>query len=115
EDGRHGIPVPPAGVVTHPGIVVIPVVGFDAGNYRLGYGGGYFDRSLAVAESRPLSIGVGFELARLPTIFPRPHDVPMDLIVTEAGVQRRASGVSYVRRRGTTALDIPMPAAYLTI
>ena len=65
------------------------MVGFDAANYRLGYGGGYFDRTLAALSPRPIAIGLGFELSRLATIFPQPHDIPLDLIVTEAGPQRR--------------------------
>ena len=61
-------------------------MGFDSKGYRLGYGGGYFDRTLAVMQPQPLKIGVAFELSRIPTIRPQPHDVPMDLIVTEAGI-----------------------------
>ena len=61
-------------------------MGFDEAGYRLGYGSGYYDRTVAVMPAKPLMIGVGFELSRLPTIHPHPHDVPMDYIVTEAGV-----------------------------
>lgn len=66
--------------------LLVPLVGFDADGFRLGYGGGYYDRTLAVLEPKPLTIGIGFELGRLETIHPQPHDVPMDAIVTEAGV-----------------------------
>src|SRR5579875_2434773 len=70
--------------------VALPaLVGFDEAGYRLGYGGGYFDRTLAALVPKPLAIGVGFELARLPTIHPQPFDVPMDFIVTEAALRRR--------------------------
>jgi 5-formyltetrahydrofolate cyclo-ligase len=72
--------------------VLAPVVGFDRECYRLGYGGGYFDRTLAALAPRPLAIGVGFELARLETIHPQDFDIPMDLVVTEAGIGRRADG-----------------------
>ena len=54
--------------------------------YRLGYGGGYFDRTLAQPDRPALAIGVGLAQARLATIFPQPHDIPMDLIVTEQGL-----------------------------
>ena len=54
--------------------------------YRLGYGGGYYDRTLAAMSPKPLTIGVGCELGRLATIHPQAHDIPMDAIVTEAGV-----------------------------
>ncbi|HMD66888.1 MAG TPA: 5-formyltetrahydrofolate cyclo-ligase, partial [Stellaceae bacterium] len=62
---------------------------FDQECYRLGYGGGYFDRTLAALSPRPWAIGVGFELSRLETIHPQDFDVPMDVIVTEVAVCRR--------------------------
>src|SRR5262249_43468727 len=51
-------------------------------------GGGYYDRTLATMNPRPLTIGVGYELGRLKTIYPKPHDIPLDAIVTEAGATR---------------------------
>jgi 5-formyltetrahydrofolate cyclo-ligase len=72
-----------------PDAVLIALVGFDAAGYRLGYGAGYYDRTLADLTARGLphtAIGVGFELGRVETIFPHAHDVPMDIVVTEAGV-----------------------------
>ncbi|WP_289069465.1 5-formyltetrahydrofolate cyclo-ligase [uncultured Aliiroseovarius sp.] len=86
--GDWNIPVPPpdAPALT-PDITLAPLVGWSADGYRLGYGGGYFDRTLAALTSRPFTIGVGFEAARLPTIYPQPHDIPLDVIVTEAGVR----------------------------
>ena len=67
----------------------VPLLGFDGQGYRLGYGGGNYDRTLAAAmPAPPLTIGVGFEIGRLETIHPQPHDVPMDLIVTERQVFR---------------------------
>ena len=88
-DGVWGIPVPERRAVAVPQAVLAPLVGFDHQCYRLGYGGGYFDRTLAALIPRPWAIGVGFEISRLETIYPQPFDVPMDLIVTEAGIQRR--------------------------
>lgn len=89
ESGVLGIPIPKSEERLAPEIVLAPLVGFDAANYRLGYGGGYFDRTLAALSPRPRVIGVGFELSRLDSVHPQPHDVPMDFIVTEAGVQSR--------------------------
>jgi 5,10-methenyltetrahydrofolate synthetase len=66
-----------------------PLVGFDLACYRLGYGGGYFDRTLAVLSPRAVAIGVGFEMQLLATIHPQHFDVPMDVIVTETGTRRR--------------------------
>jgi 5-formyltetrahydrofolate cyclo-ligase len=81
-----GIPIPAERVPMRPAVLLAPLVGFDEAGYRLGYGGGYYDRTLASLDLRPFVIGVGFELGRLATIYPQPHDVPMDLIVTEAAV-----------------------------
>ena len=63
-----------------------PMLGFDTKGYRLGYGGGYYDRTISGINPRPLLIGVAFEILRLEDIYPRPHDVAMDFIVTEAGI-----------------------------
>ena len=82
--GIWNIPVPAEGAAVEPDALLVPLVGFDAEGYRLGYGGGYYDRTLASLRRRPLTIGIGFELAELPTIHPQPHDIPMDAIVTEA-------------------------------
>jgi len=87
-DGVWNIPVPERREIVVPAIVLAPVVGFDRGCYRLGYGGGYFDRTLAALQPRPLAIGVGFDFQAIETIHPQPFDVPMDLVVTEAAVQR---------------------------
>lgn len=84
--GDWNIPIPPpeAGEVL-PDIALAPLVGWDGAGYRLGYGGGYFDRTLAALAPRPFTIGVGFHATRLATIYPQPHDIPLDVIVTEAG------------------------------
>ena len=86
---RYGIPTPNAGAFIRPEALLLPVNAFDAAGYRLGYGGGYFDRTLAALYSpsqRPLAIGVGYELARVDSIRPEAHDLPLDAIVTEQGV-----------------------------
>jgi 5-formyltetrahydrofolate cyclo-ligase len=84
--GALDIPYPRDTELVTPHLALVPLVGFDAQGYRLGYGGGYFDRTLAALPIKPVCVGVGFELARLDTIHPQPHDVPMDFIVTEAGI-----------------------------
>ena len=88
-DGVWNIPIPESRRIVRPQAVLAPLVGFDRDCYRLGYGGGYFDRTLAALAPRPWAIGVGFELSELETIYPQHFDVPMDQIVTEAGVRRR--------------------------
>lgn len=90
--GVFGLPIPQGTEELRPQALLIPPVGFDDAGYRLGYGGGFFDRTLAAADPVPLKIGVGFEVSRLRTIFPQPHDIPMDFVVTEAGVHRVADG-----------------------
>ena len=87
ERGHWNIPVPATREVVAPDIALAPLVGWDREGYRLGYGGGYFDRTLAVASQRPFTIGVGLQSAQLATIFPQPHDIRLDAIVTEAGLQ----------------------------
>jgi 5,10-methenyltetrahydrofolate synthetase len=84
--GVYDIPVPVGTEILTPDIVLVPMVGFDGCGYRLGYGGGYFDRTLALCERRVIAIGVSYEVLRLETIHPQTHDIPMDFVVTEAGV-----------------------------
>lgn len=86
ERGVWNIPIPAKREVVRPTALFVPLLGFDEAGYRLGYGGGYYDRTLATMDPKPLTIGVGFELGRLPSIQPQPHDIPMDALVTEAGV-----------------------------
>lgn len=85
--GFWNIPVPAEGEEVVPDIALAPVVGWDEAGYRLGYGGGYFDRTLAALSPRPLAIGIGLDAARLATIFPQPHDIAMAAIITETGLQ----------------------------
>ena len=93
--GAWDIPVPDDGDWLRPEILLVPLLGFDPRGYRLGYGGGYYDRTLAAAmPTSPLAIGVGFEIGRLETIHPQPHDVPMDLIVTERQVFRGSAAMT---------------------
>lgn len=87
---RYGIPIPADGAAVIPDIVLLPLVAFDAQGFRLGYGGGYFDRTLAAMVPRPQAIGVGFELARVADIRPEAHDIGLDAVVTERGVLRFA-------------------------
>jgi 5,10-methenyltetrahydrofolate synthetase len=89
ESGVLGISYPADSREVAPDNVVVPLVGFDDAGYRLGYGGGYFDRTLAALVHKPLVIGVAYEGAHLDTIHPQPHDIPMDWIVTERGIYRR--------------------------
>ena len=88
-DGPLGIPYPVGSPEVAPDHVLLPMVGWDGGGYRLGYGGGFFDRTLAALTKRPRVIGTAYEQAFLKTIHPQPHDIPVDFVVTERGVYRR--------------------------
>jgi 5-formyltetrahydrofolate cyclo-ligase len=91
QKGIWDIPTPKERDVLTPDAVLVPLVGFDKFGFRLGYGGGYFDRTLAAAAQRPFTIGLGYEESLLQTIYPQPHDIPMDLIVTDQSVHRPLS------------------------
>jgi 5,10-methenyltetrahydrofolate synthetase len=80
--GLWKIPYPASGPDVVPTTVLAPLVGFDSKCYRLGYGGGFFDRTLAAMRSKPVVIGVGYPQTQIHTIFPQRHDVPMNWIVT---------------------------------
>lgn len=93
EKGVWNIPVPADGAEVVPDVVIAPLVGFDRENYRLGYGGGFFDRTLAGMIKRPRVFGVGYNSAFIPTIYPQAHDIPMDAIITERGEMRLEVGI----------------------
>jgi len=84
--GVYDIPVPEGTPVLLPDIAIVPMNACDGRGYRLGYGGGYFDRTLAALEKRVVAIGVSYDACRVPSIFPQAHDIAMDFIVTEAGI-----------------------------
>jgi 5,10-methenyltetrahydrofolate synthetase len=84
-----GLPAPDENTATiTPEVLLIPVNAFDKAGYRLGYGGGFFDRTLARLAPSSLSIGVGFELSRVDSIDPNPNDMRLDAVVTEANIYR---------------------------
>jgi len=68
-------------------VAIVPLVAFTPACYRIGYGGGYYDRFLAGFEG--VSIGLAFDVQRIDAFTPASHDVPLDYIVTESGVLKR--------------------------
>jgi 5-formyltetrahydrofolate cyclo-ligase len=85
--GRYRIPVPEEERVVVPELLLIPCVGFDMDRFRLGYGGGYYDRTLAAwPVKKPLTIGIAFESGKCDTLPRETHDMPLDAIVTESAV-----------------------------
>jgi 5-formyltetrahydrofolate cyclo-ligase len=95
--GGFGTMVPPeAAPPVDPDVVIVPLVGFDRTGTRLGYGKGHYDRTIAALRARGLSptlIGVAFSRQEVDTIPHEPHDVRLDVIVTETGIlDPRAGG-----------------------
>ena len=84
--GTWNIPVPADGVDVRPDIVVSPVVGFDPTCYRLGYGGGFYDRTLATLDPMPFTVGLGYTQGFLDDFEPEPHDMPLGAILNDNGV-----------------------------
>ncbi len=84
---EFGIPVPARGRPVQPDALLIPCVGFDANRYRLGYGGGYYDRTLASTVPWPLSVGIAFESGRVESVDPQAHDIRLDVVITDAGIE----------------------------
>ena len=86
EEDAYNIPKPKDTEVIVPTLLFVPCVGYGAGGYRLGYGGGFYDRTLAVLEPRPFTVGLGFTQGFLPDLMPEPHDMPLDAILNDNGV-----------------------------
>ena len=82
--GHWGIAEPVDDERVEPDMIIAPLLGVDANRYRLGNGGGFFDHTFAAASGRPLAVGVGFEISRIDTIYPLPHDIPMQVVITGA-------------------------------
>ena len=84
--GPYGIPFPETKERIVPQLLLVPCVGIDRRRYRLGYGAGYYDRTLPTLQPRPVAVGIAFDVARVETIEPMPHDFRLDLAITESGV-----------------------------
>jgi len=87
-DGHHGIPEPASQEAIVPDLLLVPCVGFDRDGYRLGYGGGYYDRTLAAwpGETLPVTLGIAWEACHIDdgVLAREAHDLPLDAVVTEA-------------------------------
>jgi 5-formyltetrahydrofolate cyclo-ligase len=86
EEDAFGIPKPKDTEVVVPTLLFVPCVGYGVGGYRLGYGGGFYDRTLAQLQPKPYTVGLGFAAGFLTSFEPEPHDVPLDAILNELGV-----------------------------
>ncbi len=111
--GPLDIPYPANSQELTPDAVLLPMNGWDRQGYRLGYGGGFFDRTLAALEKRPVVIGVSYELAKLDTIHPQSWDIPMDYVVTERGVYRRdPEGLAFLGEPDPGSGELSSPVCY---
>ena len=86
EEDAYGIPKPKDTELIVPTLLFVPCVGYGPGGYRLGYGGGFYDRTLAALEPRPFTVGVGFTNGLIFDFEPEPHDQPLDAILNDNGV-----------------------------
>ena len=86
EEDAYGIPKPKDTEVIVPTLLFVPCVGYGPGGYRLGYGGGFYDRTLATLQPRPFTVGLGFSQGWLPDLLPEAHDMPLDVVLNDKGV-----------------------------
>lgn len=86
EHDAYDIPKPKDTEEFDPAILVVPCVGFGPGGVRLGYGGGFFDRTLSALDRSPVTVGVAFAQGFLPLLRASPQNRPLDVMLTEDGV-----------------------------
>ena len=95
KDGPFGAKVPVVDDYFEPEILIVPLVGFDAKGGRLGYGGGFYDRTLELLRSKraTLAIGFAFDAQEAEDLPLEPTDQPLDLMVTETGIREFTRGI----------------------
>ncbi|MDB5889359.1 MAG: 5-formyltetrahydrofolate cyclo-ligase [Polaromonas sp.] len=86
EEDAYGIPKPKDTEVIVPTLLFVPCVGYGPGGYRLGYGGGFYDRTLATLQPRPVTVGLGYTNGWLPDLEAESHDIPLDALLNDNGV-----------------------------
>jgi len=86
EEDAYGIPKPKDTEVIVPTLLFVPCVGYGPGGFRLGYGGGFYDKTLAKLKPKPFTVGLGFTQGYVDDLEPEPHDVPLDAILNDNGV-----------------------------
>ncbi len=86
QEDAYGIPKPKDTEVIVPTLLFVPCVGYGPGGFRLGYGGGFYDRTLAALLPKPFTVGLGYTNGYLPDMEPEPHDVPLDALLNDNGV-----------------------------
>jgi 5-formyltetrahydrofolate cyclo-ligase len=86
EADAYGIPKPRNTPVFEPELLLVPCVGYGPQGVRLGYGGGFYDRTLATLQPRPVTVGLAYSHGFVPWLKAEPHDVPLDAVLNEEGV-----------------------------
>jgi len=86
EPDAYDIPKPKGTPVFRPELLLLPCLGYGPGGVRMGYGGGFYGRTLASLSPRPLTVGVGYSIGFQPMMRPGPHDMLLDAMLTEDGV-----------------------------
>ena len=92
EDDAYGIPKPKGTPTFEPTLLLVPCVGYGPGGVRLGYGGGFYDRTLATLQPRPTTVGLAYSQGFLPWLDAEAHDVPLDTVLTDEGLAWQAPG-----------------------
>lgn len=90
EEDAYGIPKPKDTPVFEPTLLLVPCVGYGPRGIRLGYGGGFYDRTLATLAPRPTTVGLAYSHGHVPWLQGEPHDVPLHTILNEDGVAWQA-------------------------
>ena len=86
EEDAYGIPKPKDTESFQPQLLLVPCVGFGPKGVRLGYGGGFYDRTLAALSPRPTTVGLAYAHGYVPWLMAEPHDVPLDAVLTDEGL-----------------------------
>jgi 5,10-methenyltetrahydrofolate synthetase len=93
EEDAYGIPKPKNTPVFVPTLLLVPCVGYGPKGVRLGYGGGFYDRTLATLSPRPATVGLAYANGFVPWLVAEAHDVPLDAVLNDEGLAWQASGV----------------------
>ena len=86
EEDAYGIPKPKDTPRFHPTVLLVPCVGYGPNGLRLGYGGGFYDRTLAALAPRPTTVGLAYSQGYVPWLEAEAHDIPLDAILTDEGL-----------------------------
>ena len=91
EEDAYGIPKPKDTPAFQPTLLLVPCVGYGPKGLRLGYGGGFYDRTLATLQPRPTTVGLAYANGFVPWLKAEPHDVPLDAVLTDEGLAWEAA------------------------